>query len=451
MTENAKQTGNRPERTNVADRRFMPDTHAAELETLPISVHAVLWVTVAFLIVALVWANLATVDQVAHAEGRVIPSSQLQVIQNLEGGILAKVLVREGELVKQNQPLMRLDDTRFASSFNEGKLSLYALTARIARLEAEIRGATFKAPGDFPPEHQHLIESERELFEARKREHASAIDILKQQLTQQQQTLAELVAREGKLARNAELAQQELDITEPLVETGAVSQVELLRLQVAVNESLGELESVRLAIPRAKTAIEEAREKISEREQQFRSEAQSELSEARTQLSRLSISNVALEDRVRRTEVRAPVAGTVKQILVTTEGAVVQPGMDLVEIVPSNDSLLVEARIRPADIAFIHPGQDATVKLTAYDFAVYGGLDATLEFISADTIVDERGEHFFKIQVRTDKNHLGTDANPLPIIPGMVATVDILTGEKTVMDYLLKPLRRAQESALSER
>lgn len=437
--------------TDKDDVRFMPETLAVEVESLPISLHAILWVTVAFLLTALVWANLATVDQVARAQGRVIPSSQLQVVQNLEGGILANVLVKEGDTVTEGETLMRLDDTRFASSFNEGKLTSYALTALIARLDAEIAGEAFVAPQGFPPEHLNIIENERRLYEARQQELQSSVDILNQQLTQQKQALAELVAREQKLERNAELARRQLEMTEPLVKTGAVSQVELLRLQVDVNDSQGELESVRLSIPKAEAVIAEAQEKIAEREQQFRRQAQTELNDARTQLSRLSISNVALEDRVNRTDVRSPVDGTIKQILVNTTGAVIQPGMDLVEIVPSNDTLLVEAKIRPADIAFIHPGQRATVKLTAYDFAIYGGLDAVLEFISADTITDERGDHFFKIQVRTNKNHLGREDAPLPIIPGMIATVDIMTGQKTVMDYILKPLKRAQATALSER
>ena len=230
-----------------------------------------------------------------------------------------------------------------------------------------------------------------------------------------------------------------------------MSQVELLRIQVAVNESVGQLEIIQLSIPKAQAVIAEAKEKVYERQQQFKLDAQTELSETKTQLSRLEFSNVTLKDRVNRTDVKSPVDGTVKQVLVNTVGAVIQPGMDLLEIVPANDTLLIEAMIRPSDIAFIHPGQRATVKLTAYDFAIYGGLDSVLELISADTITDDRGEHFFQIHVRTDKNHLGPDNNPLPIIPGMIATVDILTGQKTVMDYLLKPLKRAQAAALSER
>ena len=430
---------------------FMPETHAAEIESVPVSLHLVIWLSVAFLVAALVWAANAKLDEVARAEGRVIPSSQIQIVQNLEGGILAEVMAREGDSIKAGQSLMRLDDTRFASSFNESRLSYLAVEASIARLEAEIAGIPFTVPEGFPIEHSSLIDDESELFHRRAEEMGSAIDILSQQLTQQQQGLAELRAETAKLEVSARLAQEEFRITEPLVETGAVSQVELLRLQGAVNESEGRLEVTRLAIPKAAALIAEAERKIRERGEQFLREAQTELNEARTQHSKLAISSVALQDRVRRTDIQSPVDGTVKQILVNTVGAVIQPGMDLVEIVPANDTLLIEAKVRPADIAFLRPGQHATVKLTAYDFSIYGGLDSELELISADTINDERGEYFFKIQVRTQRNYLGTENNPLPIIPGMIATVNIMTGEKTVLDYLLKPLKRAQANALSER
>jgi len=433
------------------DIRFMPDTHAAEVETVPVSLHYILWASLLFLIVAIVWASFASLDEVARADGRVIPSSQIQIVQNLEGGILSEVMVRPGDSVSAGEILMRMDDTRFASSFNEGQLTARTLQARIVRLKSEIAGQPFDPPADLVAGHADLIENEQQLYNARQEEFYSSLQILEQQLTQHKQALAELQAEEQKLLRNAELARREFTITEPLVRTGAVSQVELLRLEVAVNESQGRLNVTQLTIPKAQAVVAEAERKIREREQQFARAAQTELNEARTELSRLSISNVALEDRFNRTDVKSPVDGTVKQVLVTTEGAVIQPGMDLIEIVPSNDSLLIEAKVRPSDIAFIHPGQHATVKITAYDFAIYGGLDATLELISADTIIDERGEHFFEIRVRTDKNYLGSDENPLPIIPGMIASVDIMTGQKTVMNYLLKPLNRAKAAALSER
>ncbi|MEE2914591.1 MAG: HlyD family type I secretion periplasmic adaptor subunit [Pseudomonadota bacterium] len=433
------------------DIAYMPDTLAAEVERLPVLSHAVLWLTLIVIVTGITWANIATVDEVAHAEGRVISSSQLQVIQNLEGGILQQVMVREGARVQEGQTLMLLDDTRFASTFNEGRIATLALSAQIARLEAELEDRPFTPPPDFPIEHLDIIDRERQLFFARQQEKNSAIDILNQRLMQQTQSLAELQAEEQKLKRNTDLAQRELEMTSPLVATGAVSEVELLRIQAAVNESEGQLEVTRTTIPRAQAIISEAEDTIVERRQQFVREAQTELNQAKTALARMSISNVALEDRVERTDVRSPVDGTVKQILVNTVGAVVQPGMDLVEIVPLNDTLLVEAKVRPADVAFIHPGQTATVKLTAYDFSIYGGLDAVLELISADTITDDTGEYYFQIHVRTHKNYLGNETNPMPIIPGMIATVDIITGEKTIMDYILKPLKRAQEAALSER
>ena len=433
------------------DIAYMPDTLAAEVERLPVLSHAVLWLTLIVIVTGITWANMATVDEVAHAEGRVISSSQLQVIQNLEGGILQQVMVREGARVQEGQTLMLLDDTRFASTFNEGRIATLALSAQISRLEAELEDRPFTPPPDFPIEHLDIIDRERQLFFARQQEKNSAIDILNQRLMQQTQSLAELQAEEQKLKRNTDLAQRELEMTSPLVATGAVSEVELLRIQAAVNESEGQLEVTRTTIPRAQAIISEAEDTIVERRQQFVREAQTELNQAKTELARMSISNVALEDRVERTDVRSPVDGTVKQILVNTVGAVVQPGMDLVEIVPLNDTLLVEAKVRPADVAFIHPGQTATVKLTAYDFSIYGGLDAVLELISADTITDDTGEYYFQIHVRTHKNYLGNETNPMPIIPGMIATVDIITGEKTIMDYILKPLKRAQEAALSER
>ncbi len=259
------------------DIDFMPDTYAAEVESTPVAAHAILWVSVIFLVVAIIWANLAKLDEVAHANGRVIPSGQIQVIQNLEGGILAEILVKAGDQVTKNQSLIRMDDTRFASSFDEGILTSQALQARIARLQAEISGGAFRSPEGFRPEHADIIEDELQLYKSRQRELSSSIDILNQQLTQHRQALAELRAEEKKLKRNADLAQQELALTEPLVETGAVSKVELLRLQVAVNESLGRLEVTQLTVPKAKAIIAEAQEKIQERQRQFVSASRTEM------------------------------------------------------------------------------------------------------------------------------------------------------------------------------
>jgi len=413
--------------------------------------HFMLWSISSFILLALLWANFATLEEVTRADGRVIPSSQIQTIQNFEGGILSEVLVKEGDQVAQGDSLLRIDDTRFNSSFQENQSTIDSLNFRALRLEAEISGTELKAPEGLSTDHSRLLSEELRLFESRQIELSSAISILKEQRQQHIQSKEELERELVKLSQNAQLAEQELEITAPLVDRGAVSQVELLRLKMAVNEANGRLETARLKLPSAASMIQEAEEKIIERQQQFKSQAQEELTLVRAELSRLTFSNIALQDRVARTEVRSPVEGVVNRILVTTRGAVIQPGMDLIEIVPTNDTLLVNAKVRPVDIAFIRPGQKAMVKLTAYDYAIYGGLEATLEQIGADTIVDETGEHYFQIRVRTEKNHLGSEIAPLPIMTGMVASVDIITGEKTVMDYLLKPIKRATANALRER
>jgi len=434
--------------------RFLNELNRTGLETdskgNPLA-RWLLWSIALFVSVALLWANYATLDEVTRATGRVIPSSQIQTIQNLEGGILQEINVNVGDQVKKGSPLLRIDDTRFNSSFNENQSSIDTLNYRAMRLEAEISEQELKSPENLTDDQAILFEEESRLFESRKTELASAIAILREQRRQHVQAREELNRELQKLAENAALAEQELEITEPLVAKGAVSQVELLRLRMAVNEASGRLETVQLKAPSAESMIQEAEEKILERQQQFKNSAQEELTLIRAELSRLTYSKVALQDRVDRTEVRSPVDGVVNRILVTTEGAVIQPGMDLIEIVPTNDTLLVNAKVRPVDIAFIRPGQKAMVKLTAYDFAIYGGLEARLERIGADTIVDESGEHFFEIRVRTEKNYLGTELAPLPIMTGMVASVDIITGEKTVLDYLLKPVKRATANAMRER
>ena len=438
-------------KTEKEDIEFTQESIAAEFETMPISAHLVLILSGLFVLTAIIWASFATLDEIARAEGKVIPSTQIQVVQNFEGGILTSVKVKPGQSVLAGQTMLTLDDTRFASSYREGKLTSNELIARVARLEAEISGEDFSQNNLSDQMQGVYFGDEIQLFQARKQALESSLEILKQQKTQLEAALDELRAKEKRLAEDAEIKKEQLELTKPGVQSGAVSQVELLRQKAAFSESLGKLKETRLAIPGSIAAVKEAEKKVQERLQQFISEAQAQLNIAKTELQKANVSNVALEDRVRRTEVKSPVNGTINQVLVNTIGAVVQPGMPLIEIVPADDTLLIEARIRPADIAFVYPGQQAKVKLTAYDFAIYGGLDSVIELISADSITDQIGGAYFKIQVRTEKNYLGTAETPLPIIPGMMASVDIITGEKTVMDYILNPLRRARSAALTER
>ncbi len=438
-------------RLHDGDYEFMSDTNAAVVMGASRTSHLILFATAAFFISALTWATFAEIDEVTRGEGKVIPSGKLQVIQNLEGGILTEILVSEGQLVDKDQPLLRLDDMRFSSSYRETRSKYLALLAKSARLTAEANNQPVSMPDVVLQEDPQLATSELALYRSRAEELASNRKILEQQESQTRQEMAELEARKNQLARSHALLRQELTMSEPLAAEGAISDVEILRLKRSVNDMRGELEASELAIPRLRSANEEMKSKIAEIDIAFRTEARSELSAVENELSTVEETLRGQQDRVSRTLVRSPVRGTVKQIMVTTIGGVIQPGMDLMEIVPAEGGLLVEAHVRPADIAFLRPDQDAQVKLSAYDYAIYGGLPAKLEHISADTIPDESGESFFLIRVRTERSYLGTEAAPLKIIPGMTAMVDILTGEKTVLDYLLKPVLRARERALRER
>jgi adhesin transport system membrane fusion protein len=434
------------------DVEFMNDTTAAVLMQTPRGGRLILWMVFLFLLFALLWANWAELDEVTKGVGKVIPSSQVQIIQNLEGGILSSLLVAEGDAVEKNQILLQIDDTRFSSSLRETQLQFWALKAKAARLQAESEGKEFIAPTDYLEKHPELVNQELTLFKSRQKQLATNRGILSDQMDQMRQEIAELRAKQSQLGRSLGLLSKELRLSQPLVDAGAISEVEVLRLERQVNELRGELESTTLAIPRAKSRLEEAEKKVSEIVIRFRNEAHTELNEVLAELSQLEETSVALEDRVKRTAVRSPVKGTVKQMLVNTVGGVIQPGMELMAIVPLEDSLLIEAKVGPKDIAFLHPGQKAIVKLTAYDFSIYGALEGKVEHISADTIKEEReDESYYLVRVRTEMNYLGTPESGLPIIPGMQAEVDILTGKKTVLEYLMKPILRAKGRALRER
>ncbi|WKB53540.1 HlyD family type I secretion periplasmic adaptor subunit [Eleftheria terrae] len=398
----------------------------------------------------IVWAALAQVDEMTRGEGKVIPSRQLQVLQSLDGGVVAEILVREGQLVEPNQLLLRIDETRAVSGVAESQSQTSALQARAARLKALAEGSPFVPPKplDGSPDELRTIEEERRLYESRVSELDTLLSISRQQLAQRQQELSEARARRGSAERSLDLAQQELNKTRPLLASGAVSEVEILRLERDVIRFRGEVEQSGAQIARVQAAIGEAQRKIQETEITFRNDARKELSDVMAKLNGLNQGAVALADKVEKAAVRSPVRGRVQRLLANTVGGVVQPGKDIVEIVPLDDALLLEARVLPKDIAFIHPGQRAKVKLTAYDFSIYGGLDGRVENISPDTVVDERGNAFYVVRVRTDKPNFN---EKLPIIPGMTAEVDIQTGRKTVLSYLLKPILRGKSVALSER
>jgi membrane fusion protein, adhesin transport system len=434
-----------------AEADFVTGRAGADLHAPRGFAHLLLFVIVAFFAAFFAWAGWAELDEVTRGDGKVIPSRHVQVVQNLEGGIVAEILVREGAIVERGQVLVRIDDVRAASSLRESRTRHLALLGALGRLRAEVDETALAFPPEVVAEAPQVTQNERALYHAREEALASELGVLRSQAAQREQELTELATRLEQLERSHALALEELEITEPLAASRVVSKVQLLRLQREVSDLAGELETTRLAVPRVEAALSEANRRIEERELSFRAEAQREFNAVQAEAAALAEVIAAEADMVSRTEVRSPVRGTVKQLFVTTVGGVIQPGADLIEIVPLEDNLLVEARVRPADIAFLHPGQPAVVKVTAYDFAIYGGLDAVVEGISADTITDERGESFYRVRVRTHDIALQEAGEPLPIIPGMTTQVDILTGEKTVLDYLLGPILRAKERALRER
>lgn len=450
-------TGNKksaPGAVQVADIDLMQDSTAALFEHTPRFGSYIMLGFIAFILVFFVWAYFAELDEVTVGEGKVIPSSQVQVIQNLEGGIISSIPVKVGQLVNKGDVIVQLDDTRFSSSLGETSAKHDALAAKLARLNAEATGRPIQFPPNLLKSNPGLAAEERALFLSRQLELDTTVDVLNQQSYQRTQEVLEKRAKFKQLEESYSLIERELKISRPLAQQGVMSEVEILRLERQLSDLKGEMDSARLSLPRLEQAAVEARGKVAAARAKFRSDAATEASLASAELAGTSASSVAAKDRLARTSVRSPMTGVVKQIKVNTVGGILQPGMEIMEIVPMEDNLLIETKVRPADVGFIHPGQEATVKLTAYDFSIYGGLEATVENISADTITEEtngRSESFYLVQVRTKSSSFSASDKKLPIIPGMLASVHIKTGKKTVLNYLLKPVLKAKYEALRER
>jgi adhesin transport system membrane fusion protein len=397
------------------------------------------------------WASVAKIDEVTKGEAKVIPSKQLQVIQSLDGGVVSEILVKEGQVVEAGQVLLKIDETRATSGVRESAAQAFALRTKLARLKALAEGHAFTPPkaAEGNAEEQRVVDEERQLYDARRSELQALTSISQQQLVQREQELEEAHARRDAAIRTLELSQQELTKTKPLLATGAVSEVDVLRLERDVNRARGDKEQATAQASRARAAIAEATRKLQETDLSFRNDIRKDLSEVLGRLNAINEGAVALADKVDKSQVKSPVRGRVQRLLANTVGGVITPGKDIVEVVPLDDSLVLEAKIQPRDIAFIRPGQPATVKFTAYDFSIYGGLDAVVDNISPDTVTDERGTNtFYVVRVRTSKLNF---SDKMPIIPGMTAEVDVLTGKKTVLSYLLKPVLKAHAYALRER
>lgn len=396
-----------------------------------------LYVIAALFFSIFVWAATAKLDRVTRGEGRVVPSSRLQEVQYFEGGIVKEILVRPGDRVLRDDVLVRVDPTQASADYVQGRDSYRALAARIVRLEAESQDRPLHFPEDLAREAPDVIADESALYRARRAEFSTAQEVAAAKLDDARTALA--------FAEEAfAFADEEFAIVEPLVRKGVEPQLELVRARQRRAAAQGELQRARIAARRAESELVAV-------EQTYRTQAADELTRVKAQLAEFTGGLPALRDKFERTELRAPIDGVVNRVLVSTIGGVVKPGDTVVEIVPAGDTPVIKARIKPADIGFLHPGQKARVKLTAYDSSVYGSLDARIETIGADAVEDEKtGESYFEISVRTEDAFLRTRQGPLPLTPGMSAEVDVLNGKRTVLAYLFKPLVEVKSRALTE-
>ena len=439
------------------DVDFMNSLSGAMLASNTTRLNILLYVIGAFIITVLIWCNFAELDERTRGIGRTIPSKQIQIVQNLEGGIVEEILVVEGESVTRGQVLLTIDDTGIGSSYSESASKINELEAKEARLRAEsgITESLVEPTEEADSQMAKLMINEKRLYNSHLRQHENQKSVLQQQLQQRNIELQDAQEDLKSFKASQKMINREMALSRPLLKKQLLSELEFLQLAQRDLEKKQEVNRTHKKIESLNTQIIEAEQKIKELDETRHADAMEELNAVVSEIDRLAFMQVAIEDRVTRTSVRSPVDGTIKQLLINTVGGVLRPGMDILEIIPTDEGIVVETKIKPSDIAFIYPGQKAILKFTAYDFAIYGGLDGVVTRISADTITEEsgqgKGEEFYLVRIKSSKNYLGTEDNKKNIIIGMTAQVDIITGKKTVMQYLMKPILRAKYNALSER
>lgn len=411
----------------------------------------VVWPVMVLLAGFLIWATFATLDEVAIAPGEVIPQGKVKIIQHLEGGIIEAIHVQEGDTVDLGQPLVQLDLGSLGVNRDELQVRLDGAALRRARLKAEIRGETLDLPAAAVERQPDLARAETDAFEARRRELESVLSGLQAQIEQRELQVQELEAKQASVAKNLELARERLRLSGSLLSRGLTARMEHLELEAEVEGLEGQRETLETSIPRAQAAVVEARQKLEEARDRFLRQAQEELGRAEEEVARLRQLLAEATEQGVRTEIRSPTDGVVKNMRYNTIGGVVSPGEPIMEIVPTGDRLVVEAKLSPTDRGYVADGQRAVVKVSAYDFVRYGGLDGTVTSVAPDSSTDASGLPYFRVIVETDKTHLGAEEGKLPITPGMQATVDIHTGENTVMTYLIKPVLKLRSEAFRER
>ncbi|MCD6174102.1 MAG: HlyD family type I secretion periplasmic adaptor subunit [Sulfurimonas sp.] len=438
-------------RLSPKDYEFMHSLSSAVLQSTSTKVRVVLYFWIISIFMFIAWAYFAQIDEIARGDGDIVPSGENQMIQNLEGGIIEEILVKEGQAVEKGQLLVKIDNQKSKSSFSTNVIKADALDAKIIRLKAEASGKAFKVTKEMQNQIPLLIDNERSLYNTNKKQLQSKFNALKEQLSQRRYELSEAKSSRNSMKKSLKMIDEEVKMTRPMVVKGVRSKIDFLKLQREANEVRDRYNAARLSIPRLISAIKEVQSTIKETSFIYMSDAKLKLNEAVSELKAYRANSTALQDQVRRTLVRAPMKGIVQRLFVHTIGGVIQPGADILEIVPTDSTLLVEVKIKPADIAFIYFGQKAIVKFSAYDFAIYGGLDGEVVLISADTITDQKGNVFYTVRIKTNKNYLERNGEKLKIIPGMTVSVDIITGRKSVLDYILKPILKTKQYTFTER
>jgi adhesin transport system membrane fusion protein len=433
------------------DMVYMRSLSAAAVHRTPRYLIAVVMIFALFVIAAIVWMNWAKIDVVIRGTGKVSPASQVQNIQSLEGGIISEILVVEGQAVVAGQSLIKISDVAFSSSLEENRLLYLELLARSSRLTAEAFARAFKPETEVSKQAPHLIKSEKSLFDSNQQQLKDTLSGLEEKINQQKSALLEAKSKQRQLKKSLGLVQKEIKIKQPLKNRGIISEVEFLQLQQREAEFEGEIEAAKLSVPRIKSTIDEARFNKKKENLNFQNNAKKELNEVNAEISRIKETQTALQDRVKRTTLRSPVNGIVQRLYFNTIGGVISPGNNIIDIVPQEDALLVELKIKPADIAYVNVGQFARLKFSAYDFAIHGSLQGIVIFVSADTITNEEGESFFLVRVKPVKSFLGAKNGELPIKIGMTAEADIITDKKTILSYLTEPVHRGIDKALRER
>ncbi len=427
--------------------RFVPDDSEKDISSSSVRL---VWMSAAAVIILLIWAGFAELDQIARGIGQIVPSQRVQLIQNLEGGIVQAILVREGQIVEKNDIVMRIENESADSQYREALVRTVEHEATIARLEALIAG-------DSPAYAQsvlampELVKRQNDMLRAARTQIETELSVLALKVESTQRELEEQREAKTQSLTSLALVEKQRNLALPALRAKAYSELEFLDIEQRLQSLKADLAGLEHSIPRLEAVAEEAKARLQLRKDALEVEYREQLNEVQVQLLSLRELITAGGDKVQRTEMRSPVRGIVKAIYANTVGGVVAPGATVMEIVPLDDSLIIEARFSPSDIAFLYPGQGALVRITAYDFSVYGGMKATVENISADTLQGQQGETFYQVKVRTEQAHLEHAGQSLPIMAGMMAEVDVLTGKKSILDYLLKPLLKAQQRAFRER